>query len=69
MANEEEGYLLSGLVAAVKQIPVLAIRKYSYEHAFAYFRETLQYSNKNLIIGVSGRRYCTRIYKCTVSCN
>lgn len=46
MANEEEGYLLSGLVAAVKQIPVLAIRKYSYEHAFAYFRETLQYSEQ-----------------------
>jgi petrobactin synthase len=46
MANEEEGYALSGLVAAVKQIPVLAIRKYSYEHAFAYFRETLQYSEQ-----------------------
>lgn len=46
MANEEEGYLLSGLVVAVKQIPVLAIRKYSYEHAFAYFRETLQYSEQ-----------------------
>ena len=35
---------LSKLIPAVKQIPVLAIRKYSYEHAFAYFRETLQYS-------------------------
>lgn len=46
MANEKEEYLLSGLVAAVKQIPVLAIRKYSYEHAFAYFRETLQYSEQ-----------------------
>ena len=46
MANEEEGYTLSGLVATVKQIPVLAIRKYSYEHAFAYFRETLQYSEQ-----------------------
>ncbi|CUB12249.1 hypothetical protein BN2127_JRS1_04036 [Bacillus cereus] len=46
MANEEEGYSLSSLVAAVKQIPVLAIRKYSYEHAFAYFRETLQYSEQ-----------------------
>ena len=45
MANEEEGYTLSGLVR-VKQIPVLAIRKYSYEHAFAYFRETLQYSEQ-----------------------
>ena len=54
MANEEEGYTLSGLRRRVKQIPVLAIRKYSYEHAFAYFRETLQYSSKNLIIGVIG---------------
>ncbi|EJS67756.1 hypothetical protein COI75_23415 [Bacillus cereus] len=47
MANEEDGYSVSGLVAAVKQIPVLAIRKYSYEHAFAYFRETLQYSEQD----------------------
>lgn len=46
MVNEEDGYSLSGLVTAVKQIPVLAIRKYSYEHAFAYFRDTLQYSEQ-----------------------
>lgn len=46
MVNEEDGYSLSRLVTAVKQIPVLAIRKYSYEHAFAYFRETLQYSEQ-----------------------
>ncbi|MEY8346992.1 DUF6005 family protein [Bacillus cereus] len=44
MVNGEGGAELSKLIAAVKQIPVLAIRKYSYEHAFAYFRETLQYS-------------------------
>ncbi|MBC6972268.1 Petrobactin biosynthesis protein AsbE [Bacillus sp. Xin] len=44
MVNGEGGAEFSKLIAAVKQIPVLAIRKYSYEHAFAYFRETLQYS-------------------------
>ncbi|WP_369899997.1 DUF6005 family protein [Bacillus manliponensis] len=35
---------LSNLIPAVKQIPVLAIRKYSYEHAFAYFQEAIGYS-------------------------
>lgn len=35
---------LSSLISAVKQIPVLAIRKYSYEHAFAYFQEAIGYS-------------------------
>lgn len=35
---------LSSLIPAVKQIPVLAIRKYSYEHAFAYFQEAIGYS-------------------------
>lgn len=46
MAGGEDGYTLSKLIAGVKQIPVLSIRKYSYEHAFAYFRETLQYSEE-----------------------
>jgi petrobactin synthase len=32
---------LSGLTSALKQLPVLAIRKYAYEHAFAYFWEAL----------------------------
>ena len=32
---------LSELPIALKQLPVLAIRKYAYEHAFAYFWEAL----------------------------
>jgi petrobactin synthase len=32
---------LSELPTALKQLPVLAIRKYAYEHAFAYFWEVL----------------------------
>ncbi|MBP3952665.1 DUF6005 family protein [Bacillus suaedae] len=34
---------LSKLSLALKQVPVLAIRKYAYEHAFAYFWEILEY--------------------------
>ncbi|WP_273127845.1 DUF6005 family protein [Metabacillus sp. HB246100] len=37
----EQKEQLSKLGAALKQIPVLAIRKYAYEHAFAYFWEIL----------------------------
>ncbi|GGE82948.1 DUF6005 family protein [Priestia taiwanensis] len=34
---------LSQLTEALKQLPVLAIRKYAYEHAYAYFWEYLGY--------------------------
>lgn len=37
IAQEELGYVRSHLHLAVKQLPVLAIRKYSYEHALMYF--------------------------------
>ncbi|CAM4172323.1 Petrobactin biosynthesis protein AsbE [Bacillus manliponensis] len=44
IVNMVEKDALSNLIPAVKQIPVLAIRKYSYEHAFAYFQEAIGYS-------------------------
>ncbi|WP_342472211.1 DUF6005 family protein [Metasolibacillus sp. FSL H7-0170] len=34
------------LPAALKQLPVLAIRKYAYEHAFAFFWEALGYDEQ-----------------------
>lgn len=37
IALEEKGYVISDLLLTVKQLPVLAIRKYSYEHALMYF--------------------------------
>jgi len=37
--NDKES--ISKLPAAIKQLPVIAIRKYAYEHAFAYFWEAL----------------------------
>ncbi len=37
---------LSQLTVALKQLPVLAIRKYAYEHAFAYFSEQLARSTE-----------------------
>lgn len=37
----KEKVRLSELPTALKQLPVLAIRKYAYEHAFAYFWEAL----------------------------
>ncbi|MED4534661.1 DUF6005 family protein [Metabacillus fastidiosus] len=37
----KEKHRLSELTSALKQLPVLAIRKYAYEHAFAYFWEYL----------------------------
>lgn len=37
---------LSELTVALKQLPVLAIRKYAYEHAFAYFFEQLGRSDE-----------------------
>ncbi|UTR08061.1 DUF6005 family protein [Alkalihalobacillus sp. LMS6] len=40
----DEDYLLSELGDALKQLPVLAIRKYAYEHAFAFFWFKLQFS-------------------------
>ncbi|WP_110112451.1 DUF6005 family protein [Bacillus sp. CGMCC 1.16541] len=38
-----EKHRLSELTTALKQLPVLAIRKYAYEHAYAYFWELLGY--------------------------
>lgn len=37
--NDKES--ISKLPAAIKQLPVIAIRKYAYEHAFAFFWEAL----------------------------
>ncbi|MFD0588998.1 DUF6005 family protein [Paenibacillus sp. GCM10027627] len=39
MARGENGMDISMMASAVKQLPVLAIRKYSYEHALMYFIE------------------------------
>ncbi|UHA76182.1 DUF6005 family protein [Paenibacillus sp. 481] len=44
MAAEQNGYTLSMLTAAVKNLFVLVIRKYSYEYALMYFGDTLQLS-------------------------
>jgi petrobactin synthase len=37
---------LANLSHALKQLPVLAIRKYAYEHAFAFFWESLGYEEQ-----------------------
>ncbi|MCR2807143.1 DUF6005 family protein [Paenibacillus soyae] len=37
MASGENGFSIGMIAGAVKQLPVLAIRKYSYEHALMYF--------------------------------
>lgn len=37
VASDSPGLCIIGLSDAVKQLPVLAIRKYAYEHAFAFF--------------------------------
>ena len=37
VASDSSGLCIIGLSDAVKQLPVLAIRKYAYEHAFAFF--------------------------------
>ncbi len=37
-------YRLNELGLVMKQLPVLAIRKYAYEHAFAFFWKALQFS-------------------------
>ncbi|MDF2814067.1 MAG: hypothetical protein K0Q81_267 [Paenibacillus sp.] len=39
MALEQDGYTRTMLVQAVKQLPVIAIRKYSYEHALMYLND------------------------------
>ncbi|WP_297991135.1 DUF6005 family protein [Anoxybacillus sp.] len=44
IGNEKER--LSELTVGLKQLPVLAIRKYAYEHAFAYFSEQLARSTE-----------------------
>ncbi len=38
----DEKYPPSGLTLALRELPVLAIRKYAYEHAFAFFWKALQ---------------------------
>ncbi|MGM0838390.1 MAG: DUF6005 family protein [Bacillota bacterium] len=38
----DEKFPLSGLTLALRELPVLAIRKYAYEHAFAFFWEALR---------------------------
>ncbi|WP_255668240.1 DUF6005 family protein [Brevibacillus daliensis] len=43
MAEERNGYNLDMLLPAVKQVKVIAIRKYSYEYAFQYLKDYLQY--------------------------
>lgn len=39
-------YPVSGLALALRELPVLAIRKYAYEHAFAFFWESLGRENE-----------------------
>lgn len=39
----EEKYPPTGLTLALRELPVLAIRKYAYEHAFAFLWESLGY--------------------------
>ncbi len=41
-----EQHRLSELGSSLKQLPVLAIRKYAYEHAFAYFWMALEFSEE-----------------------
>ena len=36
------GITLSGLTAAVRELPVITIRKYAYEHGFAFFWRALK---------------------------
>jgi petrobactin synthase len=45
-AAGEEKFPLSGLTPALRELPVLAIRKYAYEHAFAFFWESLGYDEE-----------------------
>ncbi len=42
----EESHRLSELSEALRQLPVLAIRKYAYEHAFAYFYELIGWNEE-----------------------
>jgi hypothetical protein len=43
----EEKYPILGLTLALRELPVLAIRKYAYEHAFAFFWESLGYDEES----------------------
>jgi petrobactin synthase len=43
MAEGRNGYNLDMLLPAVTQVKVIAIRKYSYEYAFLYLQDYLQY--------------------------
>lgn len=49
MAEERNGYTLDMLLPAVKQVKVIAIRKYSYEYAFMFFKDYLQYSRDEFL--------------------
>jgi hypothetical protein len=42
-----DNYPLSGLTFALRELPVLAIRKYAYEHAFAFFWDSLGYEEES----------------------
>jgi hypothetical protein len=46
IAQERDGCTFSMLTLAVKQLPVLAIRKYGYEHALMYFMEQTGFSEE-----------------------
>jgi len=43
MVEERNGYRFEMLTKAVRQLPVIAIRKYSYEHALMYFNDQKEY--------------------------
>jgi petrobactin synthase len=40
---------LGGLSAALRELPVLALRKYAYEHGFAYFWRALQFDEQEFL--------------------
>lgn len=44
-----DGLTLAGLPEALKELPVLAIRKYAYEHGFAFFWRALKLPNADFL--------------------
>ncbi|MEI5906006.1 DUF6005 family protein [Bacillus spongiae] len=46
----KEKHNLSMITLSLRELPVIAIRKYAYEHAFAYFWEHLQLNNEEFEI-------------------
>ncbi|MGG3890722.1 DUF6005 family protein [Metabacillus fastidiosus] len=47
VVEEKEGFAISDLMPAFKQLNILAIRKYSYDYALLYFRDFLDLSEEN----------------------